>query len=93
MSWIERYRLSISENLSIKEIMQLRNVGQPKALEIRKKAIEYCLMNEIEISCNRVPTEIVLMVTSCSVDYYYKKMIQENEVNIILGKELQYVNS
>lgn len=92
-TWLERYELALSEDLTIKEIMKLRNIGQPKAIEIRKKVLEYCLLNNIEVNCNKVPTELVLTITELDLNYYYDKMIKEFEINKILKERLSYVSS
>ena len=78
--WRDKYILGLKENLSVQEIQQLREVGQPKALEIRSKAIDYCLMNNIPIHSRKVPTEAIMEVTGYNLEYYYQKMIKEKEV-------------
>ncbi len=93
LTWIERYKLSISEELTVREIMHLRNISQPKALEIRKEVVKYCLLNNIEINCTKVPTEIVLEVTSLGVEYYYNKMLQEIEIDKLIKRDLCHVSS
>lgn len=85
ISWKDKYNLALQETLSIKEIMLLRGVGQPKALKIRQKTLEYCLMNNIDVDCQRVPTDIVFIVTNHNLDYYYDKMKLEFE-SYNLGK-------
>lgn len=78
-TWYERYTLALSECLTIKDVMLLRNVGQPTALKIRKEALEYCIKNNIELPPRGVPTEAVLSVTNKDLNYYYQKMIKESE--------------
>lgn len=81
VTWQERYKIALSESLSIKDIMKLRNVGQPKAISIRKKAVEYCLVNGMEdlISVG-VPTDVVLNITGFDLSYYFNKMKLEFEM-------------
>lgn len=94
ISWTKKYRLAMQETLSIKEIMELRSIGQPSAIEIRKKALEYCLKNNIAISSKRILTEVVLLVTNYSLTYYYEKMKMEEELLCITEKrDYNYVNS
>lgn len=76
-SWYEKYNLAMQETLSIREIMILRSIGQPKALKIRQDVIEYCLANNIHLDSKRVPTEIVFIVTHHDLNYYYEKMLLE----------------
>lgn len=78
-SWYDRYTLALSECLTIKDVMLLRNVGQPTALKIRKEALEYCIKNNIDLPPRGVPTEAVLSVTNKDLNYYYQKMISESE--------------
>lgn len=77
-NWYQRYLLAIKEELTIKEIMKLRNVGQPSAIKIRKDALTYCSKNNIELPPRGTPTNAVLIVTNKNIDYYYKKMVQES---------------
>lgn len=83
ISWYEKYNLALQETLSVKEIMKLRNVGQPKALKIRHDVIDYCLSNNIEIDSKRVPTSIVFIVTNLDLNYYYEKMVFESKSKLI----------
>lgn len=85
ITWAERYKIALSENLSIKDIMKLRCVGQPRAIAIRKKAVEYCILNDIEIEGNGVPTNVVMLVTGYDLEYYFNKMQLECNMNIMLG--------
>ena len=82
--WYERYVLSISEELTVKEIMTLRGVGQATALKIRKKAIKYCLMNDIDIMGIRTPTIAVLEVTRLDIQYYYDKLVLETRAKEVI---------
>lgn len=95
ITWCEKYLLAMSESLTIKDIMQLRDVGQPKALLIRKEAIEYCLRNNIEVEGKRIPTIAVLNVTNLNLTYYYEKMINEAKAKEIMNKlgDLLYVGA
>jgi len=76
-SWKERYLLSLSEEMTANEIMQLRNVNKKEALAIRKEAISYCKKNNIKMVGQKVPTEAVLKVTGKEIEYYYQKMVLE----------------
>lgn len=78
LRWCEKYELALSEALSIKEIMQLRDCGQPKAIEIRNKVIDYCLLHNICFETRKVPTSVVFTVTNLDLEYYYNKMLQES---------------
>ena len=89
-TWFERYQIALKENLSVKEIMILRNVGQPTALQLRREAINYCLKNDIEIISNKAPTEVIMRLTGKALEFYYEKMVLELEAielhNRILNK-------
>ena len=76
-TWCKRYEIAISETISLKEIEQLFECGQPKAIEIRNKALDYCSVNEIERFSRCVPTEAVLKVSKKDIEYYYQKMLLE----------------
>lgn len=79
IKWSQKYELGLKERLSIKEIMLLRDCGQPTAIEIRNKAIDYCVANDIDFPTKSIPTEAVFAVTKLGLDYYYDKMIQESK--------------
>lgn len=83
LSWREKYRLALQETLSIKEIMLLRECGQPKAIKLRNEAIDYCIGNSIDFDSKRIPTSIIFKVTNLDLDYYYNKMLQEKELLIV----------
>lgn len=87
ITWYDRYQIALKEVLSIKDIMKLRDVGQPTAIKIRNEAIEYCLKNDIALMTNKVPCEIVMIITNKDLDYYHEKMILEYE-SLNLKKEL-----
>lgn len=94
ISWYEKYLLTLEENLTVKEIMNLRSVGQSTALEIRKKAIEFCIMNEIAFGAQKTPTYAVLSVTEHGQEYYYEQMLKEAEVKkVVQGDELAHVSA
>lgn len=78
--WSEKYELGLKERLSIKEIMLLRDCGQPTAIEIRNKAIDYCVENDIDFPTKSIPTEAVFAVTGRDQEYYYKKMMAESKL-------------
>ena len=77
LTWRDRYLLSISEDMIVKDIMALRNVGQSTALKIRKQAIDYCLLNDIDLMGIKVPTIAIHEVTKLNIEYYYQKMLLE----------------
>ena len=79
-SYKERYLLSISETLSLKEISLLLGVGLSTASKIRSKALDYCIVNDIPLYTQQVPTEVVLIVTGRSSQYYYDKYLLESKV-------------
>ena len=77
LNWREKYRLALQETLTIKEIMSLRDVGQPKATLIRNDAVKYCIDNNLDITSKGVDTSAVLEITGKNLEYYYNKMIGE----------------
>lgn len=77
LNWREKYSLALKEQLTIKEIMLLRDCGQPKAASLRQKAIEYCAQHDIEFDYRRVPTIAIFEITNLNLDYYYQKMLLE----------------
>lgn len=77
ITWKEKYLLALSEELTLKEIMLLRDCGMPKARSIRQDAIEYCLINNIQTEMKKIPTEAVFSVTGCDLNYYYDKIKKE----------------
>lgn len=81
ISWKEKYFLSLKENLSLKEIMLLRDVNQKVATLIRNEAIDYCISNDIPIYTKAVPSEAVHIVTNKDIEYYYKKMVLESRAS------------
>ena len=93
-TWIEKYMIAMKESLTVKDIMKLRDVGQPTALKIRQEAIEYCIRNKIQVNGQKVLTIAVMEVTKCDLDYYYNQMLREVEVNNLLkGGELCHVSA
>lgn len=80
ISWKEKFELVLKEELSIKEIMMLCSVGQPRATLIRKKAIELCMSEDIKLYSQQVPTEAVLRVINKDINYYRDKMNLEFEI-------------
>lgn len=93
IKWSDKYRITLQEEVSIREIMKLCSVGQPRAMAIRNEAIEYCIKNNIKVGCKRVPTNVVLDVLNKDIDYYYKKMMQEHEVDMITSRGPEYVSA
>ena len=80
ISWKEKFELVLKEELTIKEIMMLCSVGQPRASIIRKKAIELCMNDDIKLYSMQVPTEAVLKVINKDINYYRDKMNLEFEI-------------
>ena len=81
ISWKEKFELVLKEELTIKEIMMLCSVGQPRATIIRKKAIELCMNDDIKLYSIQVPTEAVLKVINKDINYYKDKMNLEYEIS------------
>ena len=81
ISWKEKFGLVLKEELTIKEIMMLCSVGQPRATIIRKKAIELCMNDDIKLYSMQVPTEAVLKVINKDINYYKDKMNLEYEIS------------
>ena len=81
ISWKEKFELVLKEELTIKEIMMLCSVGQPRASIIRKKAIELCMDDDIKLYSMQVPTEAVLKVINKDINYYKDKMNLEYEIS------------
>lgn len=81
ISWKEKFELVLKEELTIKEIMMLCSVGQPRATIIRKKAIELCMNDDIKLYSMQVPTEAVLRVINKDINYYKDKMNLEYEIS------------
>jgi hypothetical protein len=81
ISWKEKFELVLKEELTIKEIMMLCSVGQPRATIIRKKAIELCMNDDIKLYSMQVPTEAVLKIINKDINYYKDKMNLEYEIN------------
>ena len=81
ISWKEKFELVLKEELTIKEIMMLCSVGQPRATLIRKKAIELCMSEDIKLYSQQVPTEAVLRVINKDINYYKDKMNLEYEIS------------
>lgn len=79
LNWCEKYRLALNESLTVKDIMMLRDCGQPRATRIRDDAIKYCAVHDIEIESRKTPTSVVFIITKLDLDYYYQKMIQESK--------------
>ena len=87
ITWKEKYLLALSEELTLKEIMLLRDCGMPKARSIRQDAIEYCLINNIQTEMKKIPTEAVFSVTGCDLNYYYVDLLDYSTryKNVILS--------
>lgn len=82
ISYKDRYLLSISETLSVKEISLLLGVGSASASKIRSKALNYCIDNDIPLYTQQVPTEAVLIVAGKSIDYYFNKYMLEHKLEL-----------
>lgn len=78
-TWYDRYQIALKEDLSIKDIMLLRNVGQPTAINLRREALEYCIKNDITVMNNKPPTEVLMLLTGKDLDFYHEKMVLELE--------------
>ena len=78
-TWFERYQIAMKETLSIKDIMVLRDVGQPTATALSREAKEYCLKNDIPLPPNKAPTDVIMLLTGKNMDYYHDKMVMEAE--------------
>ena len=81
LNWQEKYALGLKESLSIKEIMMLRDCGQPAATMIRDKSINYCIEHDIDYGSRLIPTAVVFKVTGLDLNYYYDKMLQEDKMH------------
>lgn len=77
-TWKDRYLISISEDCTIKDIMLLRNCGEPTATKIRDDCRDYCIANDIEFNMRKIPTCSVLAVTNKDIEYYYNQMMLES---------------
>lgn len=82
-TWKERYRLSLKEEYTLKDIMKLRDCGPTRATEIRKLAINYSLKNKLHLGSQKVPAEAVFAVTGLGIDYYYERMLQEHKLTVL----------
>lgn len=79
LNWYEKYQIALKESMTLKDIMNLRSVGQPMAISIRNEAVNYCLKNNIEMLKGLVPTEAIMAVTEKDLSFYYNKMVLEIE--------------
>lgn len=86
VTWHNKYIIALQETVTVKDIKDLRSVGQPTALSIREKALEYCLKNDIELPPRGIPTEAVFVVTNKNLDFYYNKMVQESNAKKLISK-------
>lgn len=80
LNWQEKYVLSLNDSISINDIRRLFDCGQPTAIEIRNKAVEYCRKHEIFLIGKAVPTDIVLEVTKKPRSYFYDRMMMEKKL-------------
>lgn len=80
MNWRDKYELALQEEMTIKDIMMLRDCGHPRASEIRNNCIKYALQNGICIKGRYIPTELIFQVTGRDLDFYYQKMLQERQI-------------
>lgn len=78
-SWYQRYQIAMKETLSIRDIMILRDVGQPTATALSREVKEYCLKNDIPLPPNKAPTDVFMLLTGKGMDYYHDKMLREAE--------------
>lgn len=79
VSWYDKYHIALKENLTIKEIMLLRDIGQPSAIELREQAVEYCVANDIPLPTKQVPTDVIMRLTGRNLNFYHDKMMKELE--------------
>ena len=84
LSWYEKYQLALKESMTLKDIKNLRSVGQPMAIIIRNEAINYCLKNDIEMPKGLIPTEAIMAVTEKDLSFYYNIMVLEIESQKII---------
>ncbi len=80
LSWRDKYSLSLNDNLAIKGIEMLLDCGQPQAMTIRNKTIQYCKDNNIMLIANKVPTDVVLQLVGKDRDYFYRRMLDERKL-------------
>ena len=84
-SWNQRYRVSIQENVTVKDICVLCGVSTQNALNIRHKAIDYLKENfrgkEFLEPKSKVDIEAVFALTGKDSDYYYRKMLAERKAD------------
>ncbi len=78
--------LALSEVLKVKDIMILAGCGKTKATEIRQKALDYCIENDVPLYCRAVPTGAVLAVLGHDLEYYYDKMVLEHKALALRGE-------
>ncbi len=81
ISWKEKFRLILKDELSIKDIMKLCSVGQPRATRIRNKALEYAKTHNIRSYSVFVPTDAVLKVLNKDATYFLNKMNLESNLD------------
>lgn len=83
LTWKEKYLICLKEQLTIIDIMKLRDVSSEKAVEIRKQAMDYLKETNNSDSFvkpkTKVDTLAVFAVTEHNEDYYLKKMMAERK--------------
>lgn len=79
MSWNEKYILVLNDYLSIKDIMNLFDIGQPRATKLRNEAIDYASHNDLDVFGKLVPTEAILTISGKDKEYFKEKMYLEME--------------
>jgi hypothetical protein len=80
LNWQEKYVLSLNDGISINGIRRLFDCGQPTAIEIRNRAVEYCRKHEIFLIGRIVPTDVVLEVTKKPRSYFFDRMVLEKKL-------------
>lgn len=86
LSWKEKFDIAMKERFTVKDIMNLYEVGQHTASRYRKNALTYCKTHKIPVDVKAVPSEAVFATTNRSLEYYEKKMIMEaNAINLFKG--------
>ena len=77
--WKEKYHLALKEEMTISDIMLLRDCGRPRAASIRNKCIEFATKKGISLEGRAIPVELVFEVTGKNLEFYYQQMINESK--------------
>lgn len=88
MTWQERAHLALKEELTVKEISQLLDVGLRRARDKRKALLEHCLVNDIKLPSERKsPTSLLLELEGKDINYYLEKARLERKLLWLKQKE------